>query len=167
MFLLTWTLGPLLAVAIATEISRALGRLTSKRLPLAVRYAYTLVPLGFAMWLAHYGFHFFTSYAAVVPAAQRFAGDWGSSAFGQPAWAGSCCGPVADWLLPAELIVLDCGLLGSLAAGYRLALADAGRPRRALQIVLPWAVLISLLFAIGVWIVFQPMQMRGMLGGGG
>jgi hypothetical protein len=33
--------------------------------------------------------------------------------------------------------------------------------------VLPWAVLIGLLFAAGVWIVFQPMQMRGMLGGGG
>ncbi|HEX3659742.1 MAG TPA: cytochrome c oxidase assembly protein [Pirellulales bacterium] len=167
MFLLTWIVVPLLAVATATEISRGLGRLTSKRLPLALRYVYTLVPLGFAMWLAHYGFHFFTSYAAVVPAAQRFAGDWGSSALGQPAWACSCCGPVADWLLPAELIVLDCGLLASLAAGYRLALTDAGQPGRALRVVLPWAVLIGLLFAAGVWIVFQPMQMRGMLGGGG
>jgi hypothetical protein len=27
----------------------------------------------------------------------------------------------------------------------------------------PWAVLIVLLFAAGVWIVLQPMQMRGTL----
>ncbi|HEY5311806.1 MAG TPA: cytochrome c oxidase assembly protein, partial [Pirellulales bacterium] len=166
-FLLAWIAVPLMAVAIATELSRGLGRLPTRRLPLAVRYVYVLAPLGFAMWLAHYGFHFFTSYAAIVPAAQRFAADWGSSALGQPAWACSCCGPVADWLLPAELLVLDFGLLGSLAAGYRLALADVGRPARALRVVLPWAVMIGLLFAAGVWIVFQPMQMRGMLGGGG
>ena len=27
----------------------------------------------------------------------------------------------------------------------------------------PWAILMSLLFAAGIWIVFQPMQMRGMM----
>jgi hypothetical protein len=31
--------------------------------------------------------------------------------------------------------------------------------------LLPWALVMVLLFAAGVWIVLQPMQMRGTLGG--
>jgi hypothetical protein len=30
-------------------------------------------------------------------------------------------------------------------------------------LVAPWAVLAMVLYAVGVWIVFQPMQMRGMM----
>ncbi len=44
-------------------------------LGVARRFAYSLVPLGFGMWLAHYSFHFFTSAGAIIPAAQRFAVD--------------------------------------------------------------------------------------------
>ena len=39
-------------------------------------------------------------------------------------------------------------------------------PSRAIAAVAPWACLILLLFVAAVWIVFQPMQMRGTLGGG-
>ena len=35
--------------------------------PLAARYSYALVPLGLGMWLAHYGFHFFTGILTIVP----------------------------------------------------------------------------------------------------
>jgi len=28
---------------------------------------------------------------------------------------------------------------------------------------LPWGVLLTLLYVSGIWIVFQPMEMRGML----
>ena len=44
---------------------------------LATRFAYALVPLGFGMWLAHYSFHFVTSYEGVVPTVQRFLLDRG------------------------------------------------------------------------------------------
>ena len=40
---------------------------------------------------------------------------------------------------------------------------QAPRLPQALAAFAPWAVLIVLLFAAGVWIVFQPMQMRGTL----
>ena len=36
-------------------------------LTIAVDFSYALVPLGFAMWLAHYSFHFLTSYDVIVP----------------------------------------------------------------------------------------------------
>jgi hypothetical protein len=34
--------------------------------------------------------------------------------------------------------------------------------RAALAVMSPWAILAGALYSIGVWIVFQPMQMRGM-----
>lgn len=84
---------------------------------------------------------------------------------GRPEWVAACCRPVADWLLRVELLFLDFGLLLSLYAGYRIARSLTERPARALGALAPWAVLLILLFAAGVWIIFQPMQMRGTLEG--
>ena len=146
---------PLLAVAGTAALSRRWGRLQGGALEVATRYAYALVPLGFGMWLAHYSFHFFTTCGAIVPVTQRLAADIGFSSLGEPAWNCTCCIADTPWLLCLELLFLDLGLLLSLYTGYRLA------PN--LEAVGPWAVLIVLLFVAGVWIVFQPMQMRGAL----
>jgi cytochrome c oxidase assembly factor CtaG len=154
-YLLALVALPLLAVGGAAALSRRWGRLGAGTLDVATRYAYTLVPLGFGMWLAHYCFHFLTSYDTAMPAAQRFAADLGLTSLGAPAWGATCCRPVTPWLLPLELLFLDFGLLLSLYTGYRLA--------PTLKALAPWALLLVLLFATGVWIVFQPMQMRGTL----
>jgi hypothetical protein len=76
----------------------------------------------------------------------------------------SCCAaePPA-WLLNAEILCLDLGLLASLYAAYRIATDGAQTSRRYLRQFWPWSGLIVLLFAFGVWIVFQPMEMRGTL----
>lgn len=161
LLLLAWIVLPAVGIAGASELSRRLGRLSSGRVALASRYVYALLPLGLAMWMAHYGFHFFTSYAAALPAAQRFAADWGLVASTAPNWACSCCAPAADWLLKAELMVLDLGLLGSLVTTYRLARADMQKPAKAMLLALPWVAVLLVMFAAGVWIVLQPMQMRG------
>jgi hypothetical protein len=58
-------------------------------------------------------------------------------------------------LQPLEILFLDVGLLLSLYTGYRLA--------PTLRALAPWALLMILLFAVGVWVLFQPMQMRGTL----
>ncbi len=154
---------PLLTVGGVAALSRWWNRLTASSLEVATRYAYSLVPLGFGMWLAHYSFHFLTSYEAAVPVAQRFAADLGFASLGEPAWDCACCRPMASWLLPLELLFLDFGLLLSLYTGYRLALAQSSRPLAALKTLAPWVLLMVLLFAVGVWILFQPMQMRGTL----
>jgi cytochrome c oxidase assembly factor CtaG len=154
-YLLALIVLPLMAVGGAAAVSRRWSRLEGGTLGVATRYAYALVPLGFGMWLAHYSFHFLTSYDTAVPVAQRFAADLDLTGLGEPAWDCACCRPVTAWLLPLELLFLDVGLLLSLYTAYRLA------PNwKALA---PWAVLLVLLFAAGVWILFQPMQMRGTL----
>jgi polyferredoxin len=158
---------PLLAVGSAAAVSRRWGRLDVSLVEVATRYSYALVPLGLGMWLAHYSFHFLTSYDTVIPAAQRFAADLGWPALGAPQWVAACCRPVADWLPRLEVLFLDLGLLLSLYSGYRLTLAQSPPPRlsQALWALAPWAVLITLLFAAGIWLVFQPMEMRGTLPG--
>jgi hypothetical protein len=115
------------------------------------------------MWLAHYSFHLLTSYDAVVPAIQRFAFEAGWPALGQPRWLAACCRPVAEWLPRLEVLFLDMGLLLSLYAGYRIAQSESPRVSQAVRALAPWALLMALLFATGIWLVFQPMQMRGML----
>jgi ferredoxin len=157
--LLVW---PVLMVGIPAVCSRWLGQLKESWLEVATRFAYALVPIGFGMWLAHYSFHFLASFDAVTPALQRFAGDLGL-AIGEPEWRCACCRPVADWLPRLEILFLDLGLLLSLYSAYRIALTQSDRPSRALKIFTPWALLIVLLFAAGVWIVLQPMQMRGTM----
>jgi cytochrome c oxidase assembly factor CtaG/polyferredoxin len=156
---------PCLVVGSAAMLSRWWGQLTASWFAVATRYAYALVPLGFSMWLAHYSFHFLTSYDTAVPAAQRFALDFGWSAVGQPHWVAACCRPVADWLPRLEVLFLDLGLLLSLYTGYRITLAQSPRLPLALRALAPWALLMTLLFVAGIWLVFQPMEMRGTFTG--
>src|SRR5262249_3997116 len=157
-YLLAVVVLPLLAVVGAAALGRwwspGVGAWSPDDAPtlveVATRYAYALVPLGFGMWLAHYCFHFLTSYAAAVPVAQRFAADLGLMSLGAPAWSYACCLPMTPWLLPLELLFLDVGLLLSLYTGYRLA--------PTLRALAPWALLLVLLFAAGGVVGFPAGQ---------
>jgi cytochrome c oxidase assembly factor CtaG len=158
---------PLVLVGVAAIVTRWWGRLKASPLEVATRYAYALVPLGFGMWLAHYGFHFLTGYDTVIPVTQRFAADHGWAFLGVPEWACACCRPVAAWLPRLEILCLDLGLLLSLYTAYRISVAETERVSTALKALAPWVLVILSLFAAGVWIVLQPMQMRGTMMGGG
>jgi cytochrome c oxidase assembly factor CtaG len=162
-YLLALVVLPVVTVGSAAALSRRWGRLPGSCLSVATRYAFVLVPLGFGMWLAHYSFHFLTSFDAAVPPIQRFAAEHGWTHLGIPEWYGSCCRPVVVWLPRLELVFLELGMLLSLYAGWRVSLARSRGLGRALGAMLPWAILIVVLFAAGVWIVLQPMQMRGTL----
>ena len=151
---------PIFLLGIAAWLSRAWAGVQRSLLSLAVRYAYGLVPLGFGMWLAHYSFHFLGSWDALVPALQRFALDRGWTFLGEPDWVCDCCRPVAAWLLRLEILFLDLGLLLSLYTGYRIALAQSHHLSQTLKVYIPWAFLALLLFAVGLWLLFQPMQSR-------
>ena len=155
---------PLAAVGTAAVLSRRWGRLTATWSEIATRYSYALVPIGLGMWLSHYSFHFLTSYDTVVPATVRFACDLGSNALGQPHWVAGCCRTAVDGLLRLEIVFLDLGMLLSLYTAYRVSQVQSSRWLQGWRAFAPWALLIVLLFAAGIWIIFQPMQMRGTLG---
>jgi hypothetical protein len=124
-------------------------------------FALALAPLGFGMWLAHLAYHFLTGASVVIPVTQRVANDLGSSILGQPNWANAAAPPL-DWLLSLQILLLDSGLLLTLYVGWRVAQRFSARAAGAIRLLAPWAALAALLYAVGVWIVFQPMEMRGL-----
>ena len=50
---------------------------------------------------------------------------------------------------------------------FRIASNDARGLGRAVRAFAPWGLLIVCLFLVGVWIVLEPMEMRGTLPMGG
>ncbi len=154
---------PLLLVGGAALIGRWWSDDPGSWRDVATRFAYALLPLGLGMWLAHYSFHFLTSAGVAVPVVQRAAADVGIPWLGEPAWGIGGFAPGAAGLLRLELLFLDVGLLLSLYAAYRIARERRPHMTQALKALAPWAALLVLLFAVGVWLVFQPMEMRGTL----
>ena len=125
------------------------------------RFVLALVPLGFTMWTAHFLFHLVRGWSGMVLASERALADLGMAA--APHWS---AGPGAlgpGRLLGLELLLLDAGLLLTLWVGWRIARDAAPRLRRALALVAPCAGVAAALWAAGVWIVCQPMAMRGMM----
>jgi hypothetical protein len=131
----------------------------------------SLWPLAIAMWLAHLGFHFVTGFRSALPPLQRAAMDIGVNEFGAPQWSANCCAIMPAWLIPAQLCVLGAGVLMSLSLMWSRAERSI-EPIQGAQLPnmfsVAWRASISMCaalswWALGVWIVLQPMQMRGLL----
>ena len=69
--------------------------------------------------------------------------------------------------IPVLLLIVDAGLLLTLWVGWRLTFtgdgAYAASPARGAGLLLPWGALASALWAAAIWILLQPMQMRGTM----
>ena len=68
---------PLLLLGLAAWLAKAWSGGARPVVPLAVRYSYALAPLGFGMWLAHYGFHFFPGSILLFPWRRMRLRAWG------------------------------------------------------------------------------------------
>jgi hypothetical protein len=121
------------------------------------------VPLGFGIWLAHYGFHFLTGLYTVIPVMQNAAASLGWPVLGSPRW--SLVGLPKNAVHAFEYGFLCLGFIGSLLVGYRLAEADAIRYR--FRVFTTWASLVIILWLAALWLISQPMEMRGTLIGNG
>ncbi len=214
---------PIAVLTAAAAASRVFGGLSHEPLWTVMRrYIYSLAPLGFGMWLAHYAFHFLTGGLTIVPVMQSFLADIGLYA-GAPAWG---LGPLvpAGWLFPIEALLLYLGAFGSLIVAFQISSHVAGdtsgnenaairvHPRssashfrvsshvagdtsgdenaairvhtrssashfrvsvqapagtqsrsKVLGAAAPWMLVCLLLLGFGLWIMLQPMEMRGTL----
>jgi hypothetical protein len=156
---------PALVAGLCAWIGRWWSDVGATQRTTVCRFAFSLVPLGFGMWTAHFLFHLLSGAGTVVPVVRRVARDLGSVRLDPPDWSvASSVGLGRDWLMPLELSLLGAGLLLTLYVGWRIARECAGGVRAvALRLVTPWASLAIVLYAVGVWILGQPMQMRGMM----
>lgn len=126
-------------------------------------YAYAFVPLGLAVWTAHYLFHFLIGAFTIVPALQQFfARTIGLALLGQPNWQ------LATELIPSvataqiiQAVVMLGGMAWALAVAWTGAKARRSDTRSALAEALPWLVIILILGAISLGIFSLPMEMRG------
>lgn len=162
LFLLLLVVEPVLLLGAAAWLARRGAGTGEPLLPLVARFAYALVPLGFGVWLAHYCFHLATGLWTFVPVVQDLLAGAGLPLLGAPDW--TLGGLSAELVRPLELGLLGLGVLGSLLVAWRIAERDY--PARAARAFVPWAGLCLLLGAVAVWLLSQPMEMRGTFLGG-
>jgi cytochrome c oxidase assembly factor CtaG/ferredoxin len=158
-FGLTICLIPALLIAGCAWMSQRLGSVNKSRLELADRFIMTLAPLGAGVWLAHLGFHLFVGSHTFIPVFQRLLTDLHFPFLGAPAWN------IRSWAFPElldwEFLAIDLGFLATLYSMWRVARDIGESSSRLLLIFLPWGFFALGLFALAIWIIFQPMEMRG------
>ena len=150
---------PVVLLGLAARLAQSWGGLQRPLVPLAVRYSYGLVPLGFGMWLAHYGFHLFTGFLTIIPVTQDAVAKLGWPLLGTPLWR--LTGLPVRLVRPLEMVFLALGFLGSLMVTYRLSEEDC--EQSPLRAFLPWAAVALCLLAASIWLLYQPMEMRATL----
>jgi len=154
---------PVLLIGLAAWLTRVWGGDKKRLLQIVVRYSYSLAPLGFGIWLAHYSFHFLTGLYTFIPVTQSAVASLGWSVLGEPRWG--LVGLPKNIVHAFEFGFLGLGLVGSLLVSYRLAESDSLKHR--FRIFACWAGVSLMLWVAAVWLMSQPMEMRGTLLGAG
>lgn len=163
LFAFALVIEPAVLLGLAAVATRRMTGVSESGLAIVNRFARSLAPLGFGVWLAHYGFHFFTGFLTIGPVAQNaIKGLVGFPLLGEPRWHWG--GLPESMVFPIEVSFLGLGLAGSLVVAWLIARELA--PERAAAGFAPWAVMHVGLFAASLWIMTQPMDMRGVFLGG-
>jgi hypothetical protein len=164
-FLIALVLAPALLMSAAVAAGRALAHIVTPSRELFCRFSVALLPVGLAMWGAHVLFHLSTGWRTAWPVVERAAGDLGVGWLGTPRWTPSSPLFTPEAMLAIQMLLLDAGVLLSLYVGWRIARSNTSRAQDSLTLLAPWAAVVALLYAAGVWVFLQPMQMRGMVHG--
>ena len=151
---------PILLLGIAGMLTASLTRRgLSSSLDVVTRYSYALVPLGFGVWLAHYGFHLLTGVLTLIPVTQSAVLDlFGWPALGTPLW--QLTGMRPGLVFPIEVGVIVMGAGGSLVLAYLISERDY-LERRGIATI-PWAAVTIAITVAALWITSQPMDMRAV-----
>ena len=146
LFVLTGAILLPAALVLACGLLNAAVERGKSPLHFARRLTFALAPIGAAMWSAHLLYHLITGWN--VAAAMR-------GSVGMPF--------TPDWLTPLQITILNAGLLLTLYVCWRICSPPIASWRHALALFAPWATVACSLYCAGIWILLQPMQMRGMM----
>lgn len=145
---------PAIAMLLAGFLTRQLTN-TAKKYSLrdtVANFAPAFVPIGFGIWLAHYGFHWLIAPFSFIPIFQEFLGMTGSWAqYGQPL--------DNQFIGIIQVIALLGGFLWSMVIAQRTALRLY--KRQSFIGLMPWALLLLLLMFSAYQVFSLPMEMRG------
>lgn len=143
---------PILAALSAAFLSRTFTRSQLTLREITAAFAPAFVPVGFAIWFAHYSFHFLLAPLTIIPVIQEF--------FGQPGeWTRFSVSLNGEMIGLIQVVALTGGFLWSMVIAQRAALRLYRRD--AVTGLLPWAVVLLLLLLAALQIFSLPMEMRG------
>lgn len=159
---------PLALIYSAAWLARVATRGKSSLNRLIMRYAYSFVPMGFAIWIAHYLFHFLTGAMTILPVIQTFfSRTLGLPIFGQPNWKlAALFVPSTETIQNTQLVIMVIGLLAAVLVAINGAQKSQKSSRTALLEAAPWLVLLLVVAFIGITTFALPMEMRGSAIGG-
>ncbi|MEN9676548.1 MAG: hypothetical protein RIS76_2444 [Verrucomicrobiota bacterium] len=157
LFAITTVLLPLLGLGLAAGAGRRWSGAPVSVRDLSCRLALSLIPLGAAMWAAHLVFHLLTAASALGPVWQRVVPG------GLNLGRGLDLSLRPETVLSLQTLLLGGGLLLSLYTGWRVACDWAPGSGRPLRMLLPWALLATLLYGFGLCTLLQPMPLRGLM----
>ena len=130
-------------------LARRLSGLTDSLRALFVRYAYTLVPLGLAAWIAFsIGFVFVNGSYALAVISDPFGWGWDLFGTANTAWT-----PFAPGLVSfLQVGVLTAGLLFAVQTAYRLARKTGSAHGQAFTAMLPVAGFQAVITLVFLWL---------------
>jgi hypothetical protein len=161
-FFLVYILVPLILVGGSVLGGRAIAGVKVPTCEMIGRFSLALVPLGSAMWAAHYLFHFLVGWDSVLPVFHRVLGELGLAVASQSSSPAAGLLVSMDNLRILQTVLLDIGLVATLYLGWRIARVHTSKLRYAFGMMAPWGSVAVSLYAFGIWTCLQPMQMRGM-----
>jgi cytochrome c oxidase assembly factor CtaG len=153
---------PAAVVFLCTVASRMAGRTGTPWRRLTASFGLALVPIGFAMWAAHFAYHLAAGWLTAMPVLERSWADLLQSS-APVDWSLSSYALIPSWLTPLQILFLDAGLLLTLYIAWRISQRYARGIASRLRLAGPWGALACALYLAGIWILFQPMQMRGTM----
>lgn len=150
MFIVGGLLLPTATALLAAWLTRLLSNDKKRSLrEIVAAYAPAFVPIGFGIWIAHYGFHFLIAPLSIIPVIQAF--------LGMP--AGNFEGLPLEWIGPFQLIALLGGFLWSMIIVQSV--STRLYKFQSFAGMLPWAFVLLLMMFAAYQIFTMPMEMRG------
>lgn len=143
---------PITSAFIAAGLSRLFTGSKASLREITAAFAPAFIPAGFAIWFAHYSFHFLIAPFSLVPVMQEFLGQVGD-------WTRFSGSLDINMIGLLQVVVLAGGFLWSMVIAQRAALRLY--KRAGLPGMLPWALVLLLLMLAALNIFSLPMEMRG------
>lgn len=157
LFLLSGVLGLAITTLAASLADLAGGARLQPALAFQ-RWGYVVVVLAFGFWASHYLFHFLTGALSIVPVFEHFFAFRGTQV--DPNWR------LAQIVPTRYLFAITAGItslytLLALFVTVRIALRDFGR--RGVLAMWPILIFVLAFASLALWLLAQPMEMRGTI----
>jgi polyferredoxin len=145
-------------IMLVTSLADLAGGVRSSPWQALERWGQVVIIVGIGFWSAHYVFHFLTGALQIIPVFGHFFYFRGLA--GPPDWQLARLVPTR-YLFTVTASITTLYTLLAFTAGIRIALRDFGR--RGVLAMWPILLFIIAFAALALWLLGQPMEMRGTL----